>query len=255
MSLVSVLISTANDRISKIPKFRSDNINCIIVHQIYEPIEVQGREIPNDFKYKKLEFPGLSKSRNVAIDLCDTAYAYIMDDDVKFYPEKIQDVVALMERDAVDVATCQFCYETRGLPARYKKESYDHDLISAAKVASIEICVNVESIRSKRIRFDERFGLGSELPSGEEYIFLADCIKNGLRVRYYPILIGQHPDFVSGADFYTDFKKIMAKREMIKRVWGWKSPFLIFAFWMKKMPLVLRRGHALSFTKTIFFGR
>ena len=255
MSSFSVLISTSNYRISEMPKSRFDGVKCVVVHQIYGDQRFYSLDIPGHVIYKKLSYPGLSKSRNVALDLCDTSYAYIMDDDVEFFPGKIRELVGLMQRDSIDVATCQFRYKTRGAPKRYKKQPFDHDLLTSAKVASIEMCVNVDAIRKKGIKFDERFGLGTDFPSGEEYIFITDCIKKGLKVRYYPVLTGIHPNETSGEDFFTSSNKVLAKREMIKRVWGWRSPILIAAFWLKKAPLLVKRGYFLSFTKAMILGR
>jgi len=109
-------------------------------------------------------------------------------------------------------------------------------------------------IKKNQIKFDERFGLGTNFPSGEEYIFITDCFKSGLTVKYLPINIGVHPNETSGMDFYTTPEKVLAKREMIKRIFTWKSPIFIFLFWLKKFPSVVKFGYGFQFTKTILLG-
>lgn len=198
---------------------------------------------------------GLSKSRNMGLRNCFARYAYIMDDDVVVDNNAINELVEQMEADDTDVATCKYICKSGKYPKKYNKTKFSHTLLSAAKVSSIEICVNVNVIKDRGIEFDQLFGLGASLPSGEEYIFVTDCIKSGLTVKYYPIMIGVHPDFTSGLDFYTNKNKILAKREMLKRVFGKKSIFFIIAFWLKKLNVTFKAGYIVRFTHIFLFGK
>lgn len=230
----------------------------VVVHQVYDN-EYIGNELPkftnrDDVSYIRLDYPGLSKSRNVGLHAVKAKYAYIMDDDVDFDLEKINVLVDWMEANEVHVATCEFVFENGSLPRGYSSESFKHSMLSSAKVSSIEICINIERLREKRINFDERFGLGTSLPSGEEYIFITDCIRSGLNVCFYPIVTGVHPNVTSGMDFYTSSDKTLAKREMFKRIFGWKAFLFIFAFWLKKSLSVFKEGYFWAFTKTMLLG-
>ena len=259
MHKISVLISTANNNISNLILPKNQNIHYVVVHQVFDNncIDLlydnlfEGRL---DVTYKRLDYPGLSKSRNVALEICTTKYGYIMDDDVEVDLDAIEKLVDFMEQEKVDVATCQYQFKSGNSPRPYSNSTFAHNFLSSARVASIEICLNIQSLKNKNISFDERFGLGTNLPSGEEYILLTDCLKNNLAVKYYPIITGIHPDITSGMDFYSNFPKILAKREMFKRIFGWKSFVFIFAFWLKKLPAVLKEGYAIPFTKTLMFG-
>lgn len=197
---------------------------------------------------------GLSKSRNMALRLCESSYAYITDDDVDFNIDRIQELVACMENNGADVGTAQFSYKSGGFPKEYSAVPFQHNFFTAAKVSSIEICMKVRSIKDAGIHFDEMFGLGTDLPSGEEYIFLTDCLKSGLRVSYFPILVGVHPDITSGQDFYSLPSKTLAKREMLNRVFSWRSPVYILAFWIKKLPEAAKAGYGWEFTRRMVLG-
>lgn len=255
---ICIAISTAGARInSLILPAKCEYVTYLIIHQVRSLsdkdiwLESNSRD---DVCYVLLTEFGLSRSRNCIFERCNSKYAYIMDDDVFFDLNKIKEVIRRMDLDQVDVATCQFQYQNGKFPKLYRQEEFSHNILSAAKVASIEICVNVAVLNKHNIRFDERFGLGTDLPSGEEYVFLVDCLKSGLKVKYYPIVVGTHPNETSGMDFYTSASKILAKREMLKRVFGWSSAFFILAFWMKKVRTAFRAGHSLKFTKIILFG-
>lgn len=255
---VTIVLSTANARVSKLVLPVKAAVSYVLVHQVYgaadQHASVPGNLLRDDVNYIRLEYPGLSKSRNAGISSVASGYAYIMDDDVKFDVEKIAYLTEWMESNNVDVATCQFAFLDGSFPKRYSDKPFKHTLRSVAKVSSIEICIDVERIRSKGILFDERFGLGADLPSGEEYVFLTDCIKAGLSVWFFPLVTGVHPNITSGSDFYTTPEKVIAKREMLKRVFGWKSPLFIFAFWLKKAPSIFRSGYFWQFT-TLMLSR
>lgn len=251
--IVTIVISSIGNRVNNI---RINNVksslSTMLIHQ--KPCKDFNYSIPWIDKCISLDDSGLSKSRNFGLKHTDTKYAYIMDDDVEFDSKKILDLVDWMEVNHIDVATCRFKFDDGSYPKRYKKNAFKHNLFTSTGISSIELCINVQSINVAGIRFDERFGLGTPLPSGEEYIFIADCIRSDLNVWYYPITVGIHQKVTSGMDFYSTPNKVLAKREMLKRVFGHLAYLVIFLFWAKKIPKIIRSGYFLSFTKTLFLG-
>tara|TARA_B100000446_G_scaffold188212_1_gene221153 strand:+ start:2841 stop:3626 length:786 start_codon:yes stop_codon:yes gene_type:complete len=255
---VCIAISTVGSKINNllIPAER-DGVTYLVIHQvdsIKDKVPWLENNIRSDLSYVCMADFGLSKSRNAVLSNCKSKYAYIMDDDVGFDLDKIQMLIKYMEEDKVDIATCQFCYHDGSSPKKYRKEAFFHNILSVAKVASIEICIKVSVLRKNNILFDEGFGLGTALPSGEEYIFLVDCLRAKLKVKYYPIVTGIHPNETSGLDFFTSTPKVLAKREMLKKIFGWKSAAYILVFWVKKVPIAYRAGYGLAFTKTMLLG-
>jgi len=254
-AMITLCISTCGDRIKNIvlPEY-NPSILYLIIHQGSDRVDDLTFLGRRDVSFFALSDRGLSRSRNAGLDRVVTKYAYIMDDDVSIDIAKVLDLVRLIEEDAADVGTCKHRYQGGAYPARYKDHSFVHNLLSIAKVSSIDICVKMSSLNFNAIRFNQDFGLGSDLPSGEEYIFLADCIKKGLLVKYYPVVIGVHPDVTSGMDFFSQYNKTRAKREMIKHVFGWKAPLFVFLFWFKKAYVVRGSGYFWKFTKAMLLG-
>lgn len=259
--MITIVISTCNNRLSKLKLPDNKAGVCyVIVHQVFtdnngfEDNNNNNFVLREDVNYFKVVSQGLSKSRNIGLNQVKTKYAYIMDDDVEFDLDKILILIEYMQVEQVDVGTCQFRYQNGSYPKRYQEQPFMHSVLSVAKVASIEICVKVSMLRKNNILFNECFGLGTALPSGEEYIFLAACLRANLKVKYYPIVTGIHPNETSGLDFFTSTPKVFAKREMLKKIFGWKSVIYIFAFWMKKAPIAYRAGYGLAFTKTMLLG-
>lgn len=257
---VSVVVSTANDRILGL-KFQpslQEGVEYVLVHQVYSDnlldTDYTSRVDLQNAVYIKQKYSGLSKSRNAGLQAAKCKYAYIMDDDVVFDIEKIQGVARWMDANNIDIATCQFLLENGKSPKKYRQGPFKHNIFSSTRVSSIEICVNLDRLKERGIEFDERFGLGTDFPSGEEYIFLTDCIRAGLNVWFYPVVTGVHPNITSGMDFYSSPKKILAKRQMLKRVFPRSAPLYIFLFWLRKIPRVYRSGYLLLYTKVMLFG-
>ena len=251
---VSIILSTFGERVRKISFSEAyTRIPIIVIHQIGD------HSFSNEIAFSDLllitdKGSGLSRSRNIGLNAAKTKFVYIMDDDVEFDHVRILELSDWMEANKIDVATAMFQFKDGSFARKYSSRPHRHTMLSAAKVSSIEICVNVEKLKEKDISFDECFGLGTDLPSGEEYIFITDCIKAGLNVWFYPITTGVHPNITSGMDFYTSSCKTLAKREMFKRIFGRKAFLFILAFWLKKTPKVLKAGYLWPFTKTMLLG-
>ncbi|HID7802479.1 TPA: glycosyltransferase [Proteus mirabilis] len=249
-----IAISTMNDRINKvnIPPFKK-NISYIIIHQTknnnYTLPEIlqHGRK---DITYIKTNQLGLSKSRNLAIINCRKKYLFIMDDDVTFNLDQMMILIKNMEKDKTDIGTFYHSY-TNGKSTLKKEKCIKLNFINIAKVSSIDICMNIEKIKEKNIYFNENFGLGTNLPSGEEMIFLSDGLKNKLSIVRYPQIIATHPPITSGLDFYSSINKIEAKKLMIENVYGKFSLIFKILFIIKKLKKAKQAGYGIQFLKNM----
>ena len=64
----------------------------------------------------------------------------------------------------------------------------------APSVGTIQLAFRTASIKKNNLYFDERFGAGRKLLIGsDERIFVHDCLKAGLKVKYFPEYLVQHP--------------------------------------------------------------
>jgi hypothetical protein len=62
--------------------------------------------------------------------------------------------------------------------------SYELSLGKFHSPSSIEIAFRLESVRDK-IEFDERFGLGSYVCGGEEWLFIRDALQSNLKSLFF----------------------------------------------------------------------
>ncbi len=198
--LVNILISTIDAGISKVEKIllepRTD-LEYVISHQITDSIY---RPIPDvlkrsDIVISQIEGRGLSRNRNNSLALANGDIGILADDDVRYCNEYIDTVLAAYESDK-DLDVACFKIATPAGEPEYKDYYAEAYLLSEEShhyLSSLEITFKLKKIREKTIRFDERFGIGSKLNIfGEEAVFIFDCLKKGLKVKYLPAYIVEH---------------------------------------------------------------
>lgn len=233
MNNLQILISTTDDKFFITNKKYKQSF--IIINQLINIHESKYNH-KNLFSFKE---KGLSKSRNRAIELCDSDIALISDDDV-VYSDEIEKIIskAFKENSEADIITFQFLKDDNTLYKKnYKKEKFWHDIYTLARVSSVEIAFKVDKVKNKNIKYDENFGLGSIFPTGEEYIFLSDALKNGLKILYIPIPILIHPDESSGGQFIGNPLLVESKGALFYRIFGIKSYIISLIFTFKKNKL------------------
>ena len=197
----------------------------------------------------KSQEKGLSKSRNRIINYCKSQYLLISDDDVDYLISNIMTFLNGQNENSWYAACGKV--KLKGNEARDFK-SYSNDVkrlskIDCTRVSSVELIINMDEWRKSRVYFDEKFGLGSDFPSGEEFIFLTDIMKNGGKVCFFPVPFVLHDPVSSGQDFFSNDILLIAKVAMFKRVYGKLSNFYIFAFYIKKFRLLVKNGASIRF--------
>ncbi|MCU7999953.1 hypothetical protein [Shewanella sp. SM95] len=259
--MLVVAISTLFSRINRIKKEQFPlNENLMYV------ISCQGRKEFDDTYYQSSlsqifgddivwgEAPelGLSHNRNNAIKLTldnfsgAGNYLYVCDDDISLSVDGLLDAVTVLREKKLSCLTGIVATDD-GFLKKYSAHTYFHSRLSAARVCSVEIIIDLDFVFSNNILFDCRFGLGSRYPSGEEFIFINDFLSTGGKVAFYPIKLCKHPPLSSGDDFYSSQHKIMAKGAMLKRVFPSYICYpMIIIFAIKKYRVY---RHSVSFIK------
>lgn len=200
--ILTIIISTLNEGIynCKNAVLIQDSKLCyLIIHQ-----NLNGCIVPEFLKRDDISIitsrsKGISKSRNIGIQNCNTTYALIADDDVKYTEDGLQDILKIIKTDKPDFAT--FKIKTLNGEPVYKDypiKKIDLNLEPHHNISSIEILINIIKIKFKDIKFDERFGLGAKFIKGEEEIFISDLKNTNFKGIYYPIDLVIHPYESSG---------------------------------------------------------
>ncbi|MBU2972627.1 glycosyltransferase family 2 protein [Pseudoalteromonas sp. C2R02] len=229
----------------KLPSIALNNeVNLLIAHQIssaytnhnfedaYNKIKNQ---VANATIISSHEL-GLSKSRNLAIDHCDTKYIVFSDDD-NTYIEQFSSTIKKYQSQLNDPEFISFqIHDKNGIPFKdYSDQLKTHTNVSAMRISSIENIVNCDFLKKHNIYFDESFGLGAKYPSCEQPIFLAQLLKAGAQAYYVPEPLAIHPKEHSGLDFYTQ-NNAQTRGQMFIKVFGAiKGRILACVFMIKKI--------------------
>ena len=212
---LDILICTIDKGIEKVPGMLMppmDGVKYVVSMQWTDerwkervPKMLEERE---DVKLTFLEGKGLSKNRNHAIECATGDVVVIADDDNRYTAEFVQTIFeAYKEHPEADVIHFQaLCMEGTYL------HPYPADYVS-----SVEMTFR----REVKVRFDERFGLGSEkLCAGEEQVWMKDARVAGDQILYVPKPIVMTPAGTTGRQFLRNKKLQMSKGATFKYVYG-----------------------------------
>jgi len=243
---ISILICTFNEGILRVPSVLMPPMEGVkyVVCMQYTDEEALGK-VPmkmlmrKDVKFYVHEGQGLCKNRNFALDWADGDICVIADDDNRYKPEYIQNIIqAYAEHPEADIITFQ-AETIEGKPLHPYPADY---------VSSVEMTFRPSSLREKGLRFNEDFGInGNKYCAGEEDVFLTEAKQKGLNILYVPKVIVQtqaattgtnfadNPDLqrTKGAVFLIRFGKANAIWRSVKEagfyfVHKGKNPFIIF---------------------------
>ena len=206
---IYVLICTLDDgirRVAQVLLAYEEGVRYVVSWQRSsvptEAMEQAARELEarEDVVVTELSGAGLCRNRNHAMDVVaslqtnameDVVYV-IADDDERLEPDAFRKIREFyVSHPCVDVVLWQMASLADGRPLKsYPSALMDYrDRPRSYYPSSVELTFR-SRLRVLGLRFDERFGLGSEkLAAGEEEVFLTDVLRRGLRVWMNPSLL------------------------------------------------------------------
>jgi len=196
---------------------------------------------------------GLSRSRNRALSLARGELLAFCDEDVEYLP----DALATLRRGfaahpRAAIVTFRFHTRETGKPFKsYAPSAFEHGPLSVASVSTIEIALRRS--QAGQLRFDERFGLGAELASGEENIWLQDALRSGLGLGYFPEPLCDHPGLSTGHRAWTE-ADARSKGALLRRMYPRAWPAMVGGFCVLKYPLYRQQLSARRFLAAALRG-
>lgn len=231
-TLVTFGYSTLADRVKNIrfPQKSDDREFIVLVQNPKETSYVF--DLPGS-KLVELKSRGVAKSRNAALKYASGKYLIFGDDDITFDEAGILELVSYFEsHPECSIILAQTSDETGELRKTYPKQTHKLSRLNSAKAATYEMMVRLDSIRAAGITFDENFGAGAENYLGDEYIFIADALKKGLKGQFLPVRVAIHPKDSSGSLWGTP-KDLSARAAVFGRVFGASAPLFRALFLLK----------------------
>lgn len=164
--------------------------DCIIVNQCdrncVEEIINTGRKI----KFISTTERGLSRSRNMAIANSEADICILCDNDVE-YVESYNNIIINSFECNPEADIIVFFIKRNDMSQPYFPTNRFLNYITSCKVFSPEIAFRRKRILEKNIKFKIEFGAGSKYSMGEENMFLYDCLRAGLKIKYVPVMIAK----------------------------------------------------------------
>lgn len=193
--LLQVMICTFGPdgirRIANASHPRMEQVEYIVSWQTEGDCPIPDELDRPDFRILSTPTKGLSVNRNIALSHATAPLLLISDDDIDYTEDGLLAVIDAFRRHPdMDIVTFKYVssshskfYPSAGCPLDSPEKGYF--------VTSFEIAFRREAIQG-HIWFNENFGIGACFPSGEEDIFLRDCLDAGLHGLFQPVTIARH---------------------------------------------------------------
>ena len=205
----------------------------------------------DDVRVVHLEGKGVAKSRNAAIDNARSEYLVFADDDIEFDLNSLDAVTAHFEQCTCALVLGQAVDPDGTLRKKYPSSPQWLNRINSAKAATYEMVIHVPAIKARGIHFDENFGAGATNYLGDEYIFIVDMIKRGLKAHFLPITMAVHPKDSSGSGWGTR-EDLRARSVIFSRVFGPLAVVMRAAFIARHRDKVNGLSDLIRFTFGLF---
>ena len=189
-SRIQILVSAVNQDKEKLPEAMNLQCDAVIVNQCGR----KGKETFNWNGYTILwidsDEKGVGRSRNRALRASDHEFIQFADEDIRYhdgYAEKI-----VREFDAHPEADVFLCDIKRPEATQGQLTTSYHKInwTNYGRYGTWAICARADAIKRNKIVFSRMFGGGARYGSGEDSLFMNDCLKCGLRMYGLPIELG-----------------------------------------------------------------
>lgn len=185
---VQVLVATMHQQDHSLLEKMNIRSDAVIANQCdrdsIENFEWNGHKI----RYLNFAERGVGLNRNNALMRADGDICLFADDDMIYTDDYVEVVTSAFEQhpDAdVLVFNLHEPVQTRCVIEKVSKVGY----LNFLRYGTARVAVRRESVRKHGIYFNQCFGGGTEHCHGEDNLFLADCLKKGLKVYAIPAFI------------------------------------------------------------------
>jgi glycosyltransferase involved in cell wall biosynthesis len=233
---LQVLVSTMNlkDPIELAKKMNIQS-DAIIINQSDTFNYSKAKLGPNFIETYTLNEKGIGLSRNTALMRAESSVCLIADDDVVYvdrYADKV--VNAFKENPNADVILFNLTSLNPDRPEFIIKNKETVRWYRSLRYGAFRVAYRNSSIKKANISFSRQFGGGTKYSSGEDSIFIYDCIKNKLKVIALPVSLGTvKQDKSTWFKGYTE-QYFIDKGALFKKIFPRFIIFIIIQFAIRK---------------------
>lgn len=189
---LEVLVTTMHQK--DFSKYSEMNLqtDAVIANQAdfneWEETEINGKRV----KFVTTNTRGLSKNRNIAISNINNADLIMFsDDDLKFY-DGYEKIIVDEFKNHPEAEAIKFNINCISCKKLAMAEIKNFHPLNRMQVTSSGVCclaIKRDVFLKLNIKFNERFGSGTENYCGEDTIFLQELLKKGLKLYASPVFV------------------------------------------------------------------
>lgn len=225
MESISICISTFGDRIESLSRWNFDGrIKYLILWQKGGSLESHPN-FPSNVRLMIFETVGVTLTRNIALEQCNTKWLWFMDDDVSIPQESIESLLNLLPKHReteILIASVEFGHGTTSK----KFVGNSTSIYRIFGVGTIQIICCPAVARQYGCLFPTNMGAGTQYPVCDEPVFLSRMIKKGhVKLDWIPEVIIMHPPLSSGMNFHSA-GHLISRAILFREIFGFPLCFL-----------------------------
>lgn len=188
---IQVLASTMYQNDYSILEKMNIQSDAIFINQCnrysYEQFQYNG----NTIKFLSFAERGVGLSRNNALMRATADIALFADEDM-IYVNGYKKIIieAFQENPKADVLIFNVPSSNPKRPLHFIKNKRRVRFNNCLKYGAVSMAVRTSKIKNENIFFSLLFGGGAKYSAGEDSLFIANCIKKGLKIYTNPQIIG-----------------------------------------------------------------
>lgn len=243
---IQVLIATMNQKDDSLLEKMNIQTEAIVGNQCDRNEIVESVYHDRKIQWLSFEERGVGLNRNNALMRADADVVMFADDDMVFVDNYEQIVKETYEKiPQADVIIFDLQYPNKSSKPITRVEKLNAR--KSMRFGAARISAKLAALRINGLFFNLCFGGGTQYSSGEDSLFLMDCIRKGLKIYSYPVVIAKLTDrestwfhgyddkffFDKGVLFCLLYPRICGayaivhcfKQRKLYREYGWKKAY------------------------------
>lgn len=133
---------------------------------------------------------GVGRSRNQGLLLMDSEFALIGDEDIVYHDGYVESILQeFKEHPEADLILFNVT-QSAGRETYHNEDFARVRLYNCGRYPAYSIALRTEKQRTANVWFSLLFGGGARYAAGEDSLFLADCLRKGLKLYRSPLCLG-----------------------------------------------------------------
>lgn len=192
MSKLQVLVATMHQTDFSLVEKMNIHANVIIANQADEESVREMQFEGFTAKMITTKTRGVGINRNIALQAADAEIVLFADDDIVYRDDAFQQIEgAFCDLPKADLITFSADFTKNGKVYLQRRNPTKQCRVwNSMQFGAAFLAARRQTIAEKRLEFSTLFGGGCIYGSGEDSLFLRDCLKHGLRLYSHDFVIG-----------------------------------------------------------------